>query len=255
VTTTRDAEPRSLPELHTFEERMDRRRRRDRALATLAVLLIAAVATGILIATHRRTRKGAATPTRQPVPTSSSPSTSAAPSPGSAADLTTIQFQGATVPVSRSSGPFRITGDLASGFAETPLGAALAAVHISARVNPDAGPAVFRPTITAQTTGDPAAFLNNINDQYQADAGQAGVAPGAPVSHGTPGEVMGYKVDSYSVTGPTTVHLLASQPGTSLVVDIPVTVTWTGSDWKLIPPPGGSFSGSRVDSSAGYTTF
>ncbi len=249
----------SLPELHTFEERMARRQNRDRALIALAVLILAGTIAGILIATHSGSGPRTTAPSRQPgpatPPTGNPPNASAPATPGSPADMTTMQFQGATVPVSSSSGPFRIAGDLASGFAETPLGSALAAVHISARTNPDAGPAVFQPTISSQVVGDTAVFLSSVTSQYQADAAQAGVASGAPVTHGTPGEVMGYKIDGYSVTMPTTVHLLAGQPGTALLVDIPVTVTWTDGDWKLVQPPAGQFSGSRVTSSVGYTTF
>jgi len=114
---------------------------------------------------------------------------------------------------------------------------------------------VFQPTINSQAIGDTAAFLSSVMNQYRADASAAGVLNDAPVSHGTPGEIMGYKIDAYSVTAPTTAHLLAGQPGTALLVDIPVTVAWTGSDWHLVPPPTGDFSGSRVSSSVGYTNF
>ncbi len=239
---------------------MARRQNRDRALAALAVLVLAGTIAGILIATHSGSGPRTTAPSRQPgpatPPTGNPPNASAPPSAGSAADLTTMQFQGVTLPVSRTSGPFHVDQDLASGFAETPFGAALAALHISVRMDASTGPKIYRPTISQQTLGDTGALLAVVDQRYSAAAAAAGVTGGGPVpASGPAGEFKGYRVDGYSVTAPTTVHLLVAQPGTSALYDVPATVQWAGSDWKLLPPPGGQPSPSSVDSSVGYTAF
>jgi len=64
--------------------------------------------------------------------------------------------------------------------------------------------------------------------------------------------VTGYRVDDYGVTRPVTVHVLVSTKANAVLVDVPVTVTWSGGDWKLIPPPGGMFSGTQLTSDTGY---
>jgi len=237
---------------------MQRRRNRDRVLAALAVLVLAGVIAAVVIIARGGSPTHATPPLQKLRPgsaVSSAPSTSAPP-PGSAADLTAMQFQGVTLPVSRTSGPFEAAGDLASGFAETPFGAALAALHISVRIDASTGPKVYRLTITKQTLGDTGALLAVVDQRYSAAAAAAGVTGGGPVpATGPAGEFRGYKVDGYSVASPTTVHLLVAQPGTSALYDVPATVQWTGWDWKLLPPPSGQPSPSSVDSSVGYTAF
>ena len=59
----------------------------------------------------------------------------------------------------RSAGPHDVRGGLAWGFADTPLGALLAAVNIGVRANAQWGPDVFGPTIRDQVTGPDAAAL------------------------------------------------------------------------------------------------
>ena len=55
-------------------------------------------------------------------------------------DVTAVTWQGYSMPVSASAGPQRMTDTRATGFARTPLGAALAALHISVRMAPMTGP-------------------------------------------------------------------------------------------------------------------
>ena len=233
------AVPRSgeQPELFELESHYARKARRTRLY--FAVALIAAIAITAVVAVLV-TRGSNTTATGPPAhirgngtTTSITPTASAAPasrsagpppSPGSDADMTTMAFDGFTLPVSRSSGPRNVQGGLASGFAETPLGAALAAVHIGYRLDPAAGAAVYVPTAQNQTVGDSAGLISQIRD-----------TPVAP-KRATPSEYVGYRIADYSVNEAVTVHLEAVQPGTSDGRDVPINVEWLKGDWKIVLP-------------------
>ncbi len=168
-------------------------------------------------------------------------------------DVTVDSFDGAQLPVSRTAGPLHVEAGLASGFATTPRGAAFAALHLALRASPDAGPAVYRPTIAHQVAGDATAYLTVVEADYATDAAKAGVAPGQPLpSTAVPA---GWRVDVFSATQPTTVHLLLGSTGSPLLVDVPVSLLLVGGDWQLLPPPSGRFTGSPVASPIGYASF
>src|SRR5690606_3480837 len=68
---------------------------------------------------------------------------------------------------STGDGPRSLNGGRAVGFARTPLGALLAAVHIAVRANPQWGPKVFEPTIGDQVIGpDAEALLASTREAY-----------------------------------------------------------------------------------------
>jgi len=207
------------------------RRRRRSLLAVAALLLLGVAALGV--GWHHRHRTAAA-----------------APPP----DVTLAPFDGAQLPVSRSAGPFHTNGALVSGFAATPAGAAFAALHLSLRATPDAGPEVYRPTIQQHVAGDASAYLAVVERDYAAAAARAGVVPGQPVLPST-AVAAGWRIDGLSSTQPTTVHLLLGSAGSPLLIDVPVSLLFDGGDWRLLPPPTGRFTGSPVASPAGYTPF
>ena len=66
-----------------------------------------------------------------------------------AAVSATVPWNGMSLPTG-PDGPADPAGDVASGFAHTEAGAAMAAAHLSVRIDAYAGPASFEPTITDQ---------------------------------------------------------------------------------------------------------
>ncbi|WP_328383743.1 hypothetical protein OHQ88_14365 [Micromonospora zamorensis] len=158
-------------------------------------------------------------------------------------DLAWVDVAGVSVPVSTLSGP-RISGEgLARGFTRERGGAVLAAVHIVVRVNPHVGPGVFEPTLRTQVVGADAAVMRvQVAQAYDELRGQAGVADGQPVGR-LNATLLGYRIVSYT-DDETVLRLLTEAPdgsGSALMVSTEVRVRWTGSDWALLAPAGGTF--------------
>jgi hypothetical protein len=132
------------------------------------------------------------------------------------------------LPVSPTDGPQRLS-DVAAGFARTELGAALAAAHLSVRVDPAAGAEVFRPTIEQQMTGDTARVLAAV------EAAAATPATSTPATS-TPASITGYRVDAFTPDA-ATVHLRVVSPG-GAATDFAVPVVWDAeaADWLLVAP-------------------
>jgi len=243
-------------DLATFEDRVAKQLLRRRLLiATAALVVVALVAVLAVILTrsgpHHRTAPAPAPPAG-----SSAPAPSGAPSAGTAADLSTMTLDGGTLPVSRIAGPHTISADggQASGFAKTPLGAALAAVHLGYRLEPNLGPRVFLPALSQI----PAAHREEIRQQllgkYTDAARAAGITGGGPLpATGPVPDYLGWRLDEFSTTRPVTVHVEALTPGTNARLDAPLTVEWSGSDWQLVPPLLSSVS--PVSDPSAYTAF
>jgi len=178
-------------------------------------------------------------------------STASAPPPA----VTTFEpFEGAQLPVSAVAGPSSLSPTTGSGFAPTAAGAAFAALHLSIRAVPDVGPSVFVPTIQRQVAGDAMTYLSDVEAAYAAAAARRGVAAGQPIQLAT-AVATGWKLAGFGLSKPVTVHVLLGSTGSPLLIDVPVTVIHTDSDWKLLPPPTGSFTGSPVASAVGYTPY
>ncbi|MET7879830.1 hypothetical protein ABZS52_23225 [Micromonospora profundi] len=147
------------------------------------------------------------------------------------------------MPVSTQSGPRNLSEGQAHGFTRDPGGAVLAAVHIVVRVNPQVGPAVFDPTLRTQVVGaDAAAMRVQVAQAYHELRGQAGVADGLPVGR-LNATLLGYRIVSYT-DDEVVLRLLTEAPdgsGSALMVSTEVRVRWTGSDWALLAPAGGTF--------------
>ena len=173
---------------------------------------------------------------------SSSPESS---NPGDEQSADAVQANGATspwlwertgvmLPVSSADGPTTL-GDAASGFARTSLGAALAAAHLSVRIDPAAGPGVYRPTIENQMAGGTGRVLAAVDAQYLSEAAASSVADGAPLPVQA-ATIDAYRVDEYNSSS-ATVHLLVTPPAGGST-DFAVAVVWDEArgDWILQAP-------------------
>lgn len=162
---------------------------------------------------------------------------------GLPADLGWADVAGVSVPVSHRSGPRFTDEGQARGFTHDRAGAVLAAVHIIVRVNPHVGPTVFVPTLRDQVVGpDAAAMRVQAAQAYDELRDQAGVPDGQPIGR-LSATLRGYRILSYTddeaVLRLLTEALDAS--GAPLMVSTEVRVRWTGSDWVLLVPAGGTF--------------
>jgi len=170
--------------------------------------------------------------------------------------VSTVAWQGTLLPVSAADGPYEFTATRSAGFAQSELGAALAAVHLSARIDAYTGPAVFTATIGDQVAGDTATLLRATTAAYTALAAQAGVTNGDPVP-APAGQVTGWHITGFDPAGLTEVQLLVDTPdGASSVFT--VAVQWLDGDWKLAPPitPAGvQFTVTAPDPTLTYTPF
>ncbi|WP_157562847.1 hypothetical protein [Micromonospora chokoriensis] len=158
-------------------------------------------------------------------------------------DLDWVDVAGVSVPVSERSGPRISSEGQARGFTRDRGGAVLAAVHIVVRVNPQVGPDVFDPTLRTQVVGaDALAMRAQVAQAYDELRGQTGVADGQPVGR-LNATLLGYRILSYT-DDEVALRLLTEAPsgsGSSLMVSTEVRVRWTGSDWALLAPAGGTF--------------
>jgi len=175
------------------------------------------------------------------------------------AGLRWTDFGGIELPVSRSAGPHDVRGGLAWGFADTPLGALLAAVNIGVRANAQWGPDVFTPTIRKQVTGpDAAALLADCKTSYD----QAIQAEGVPVGQSLGRAYVTEEAFRWVTYTPViaTVDVVSAGPGdqgTTVRAVTRIEVEWSGADWRVIAPPGGDWGNSAapLTSLTGYTRF
>ena len=170
-----------------------------------------------------------------------------------------LDFHGIQLPVSATAGPHHLHNGLARGFADTPLGAVLAAVNIAVRTAAQWGPRIYRPTINHQVTG-PAARLLLAADHsdYAALRAAAHVAPGQPAGRGYAVEAA-YRLVSYTPTS-ATADIVSEGPasnGTAVSAVTRIQLRWLRGDWRVIAPPGGNWASSAttVSSLSGYTAF
>jgi hypothetical protein len=164
---------------------------------------------------------------------------------------------GAVLPVSPTEGPAR-NDVLASGFARSTEGAAIAAAHLSVRTDPRTGPAIYTPTIRDQMQGGTDRVLGAVSARYTELANEAGVTDGGPLPVGTPARITGYRVDGDpSGAGEATVHLQV-RDGSGDELDFAVPMVWNDqeADWRLVAPGAGSASLFEVGPASGqYVAF
>ena len=155
--------------------------------------------------------------------------------------LTWQQWRGISLPVDPVAGPLVLEGDRASGFARSPLGAAIAAAHLSVRVDPSGGEQVWGPVLAEQVVGD--------RDRL---AAALAAAPTAAPS-GAPGTLTGWRVEGDPAAGPVVAHLAVTAADGS-VMDYALRLAWHDGDWALDVPRSGPFI-PVGDTSGTYSTF
>jgi hypothetical protein len=213
--------------------RTPRRRIGGRQWAGIGVAAVVLVGAGTAVAAGRDDSP----------PARVAPSTSAA-----------VAWHGTWLPAS-PDGPADPAAPIVTGFAHTPTGAALAAAHLSVRIDPYAGPASFTATIRDQTYGgDPGALLASTRAAYQKAAHAAGVDDGAPVPSPV-GRITGWAAPGWTPDGPVTVHLRVSAPDGGLL-DYAIAVAWVNGDYRLVDPTSaGTFVTTTAPDADGYTPF
>jgi hypothetical protein len=250
--------------MFTYAARRRRRRwrRRRRLTILLTAITVAAVATHQLAHPHpaspsRTATTPAASPARQHAHHAANPARTRRSATASTVSWT--DFHGIQLPVSAKAGPHYRRGGLAGGFADTPLGAVLAAVNIAVRTAAQWGPPIYRRTINHQVTGPAAAILLAADrSDYAALRAAAHVAPGQPAGRGYAVEAA-YRLAAYTPTA-ATADIVAEGPagnGTTAIAVTRIQVVWQRGDWRVVAPPGGTWASSATTASSlrGYTAF
>lgn len=172
------------------------------------------------------------------------------------------------MPVVAGIGPAKLEKGLARGFAQTPAGSVLAAIHIQLRATgPDFGPNVYRPTIADQVVGpDKGKLLAAVEAEYQTASAGGVTASGAPVGNlsrikAARSQVIGYRVDSFD-QNQAIVQLLSqlypSGGGDRALVNAATVMRWVEGDWRLTAPLNGDSRNGANRLAAvpdGYTVF
>jgi hypothetical protein len=173
--------------------------------------------------------------------------------------LTWFSFHGMRLPSSATAGPRDTGGGLASGFADTPRGALLAAINIGVRTAAQWGSAIFVPTIAQQVTGSAAsALLHAEETAYAQLRATAHVRAGQPAGRGYAAED-GYRFAAWSPAA-ATVDVLTVGPttnGATVLAATRVQVVWRRGDWRVVAPPGGNWANAAtaISSPVGYMIF
>ncbi|MFI7025136.1 hypothetical protein ACIBMZ_20705 [Micromonospora sp. NPDC049900] len=163
-------------------------------------------------------------------------------------DLTWITVAGLDLPVSAAAGPRNFAAGRARGFAQTPSGAVLAALHLLVRTSPQVGPRVWEPTLREQVVGpDVAAYIDAVTRNYALAQEQLQIPYGDPLSP-IYASIAGVRIDSYGPHAASMRLLIEAPDGSSGVARAAtvVQVSWTGTDWSLIAPPRGDWSTVRA---------
>lgn len=166
-------------------------------------------------------------------------------------------YHGVLLPYSAQDGPRDNEGDLAAGFARTPRGALLAAVHIAVRAGMQWGTQVFGPTIQRQVIGpDTDVLMDSTRETYEKHRGDR--RDGEPLGRGYV-VLEGFRWLGYS-PAVASVDLLSAGPGDSDVTVRAVTrlqLRWQDGDWRVVAPPGGTWAGAAapITSLDGYVRF
>jgi hypothetical protein len=238
------------------------RRRTAAVVAAIAAVLVLIAAIGAGATLLLRNRQAPPTAAMRPTPgaaTGTDSGSTASASTRDPSDLTWTTVAGARVPVSATAGPHDATAGRARGFDRSPLGAVLAAAHVSVRLSPQVGPDVFVPTLREQTVGGGAAALSQLLDEeYEQARADLGLPYGQPAGR-LYSTARGYRVDVSSPTS-ASVRLLIEGPGkygATVLVELRLETRWLGADWALVAPPSGTWEAvtAVVTDTAGYIRF
>jgi hypothetical protein len=239
-----------------------RARRRRPYVIALFLVIVAAI---FLVHSHPEPQR--TQPARAPAARTARPRTPQQPSAETAGssvatagqDLNWVSFHGMQLPASATAGPRDTRSGLASGFADTPRGALLAAINIGVRTAAQWGTAIFAPTITSQVTGpDARTLLEAEETSYAQLRAAAQVAPGQPAGQGYAAE-MAYRFLAWSPAS-AVVDVVSAEPvadGTTALASTRIQVLWQHDDWRVVAPPGGNWANAAtaISSLTGYTPF
>ncbi|NIL40675.1 hypothetical protein HCB17_05435 [Salinispora arenicola] len=163
-------------------------------------------------------------------------------------DLTWTTVAGLDLPVSATAGPRDSSAGRARGFAQTPSGAVLAALHLLVRTSPQVGPRIWEPTLREQVVGpDVATYIDAVTQDYAVAQEQLQIPYGDPLSP-IYASIAGVRIDSYGPQAASLRLLIEAPDGNGGVARAAtvVQVSWTGTDWSLIAPPRGDWSTVRA---------
>lgn len=154
-------------------------------------------------------------------------------------------LNGVVLPYSNSAGPGLVQGSVARCYARTPLGALLASVQITYRLvaTPD-----WKAVIEQQFVPGPgrAHFMQLV--------AQAEKAPGSSQPKGTYTQVAGFNFVTYTPSVAVIDLVVRSDSGS--MTASPVTVEWSGGDWKVSLPASGTGPPAQpVSSIVGYVLW
>ena len=233
-------------------------------LLVVGVALAVVVVTGLTWVTKRPPRTGHSPGS----PTASQPAgaSKASQQPAPPASLPTrvpglrwADFHGVELPTSPAAGPHHRRSGLAWGFADTPVGALIAAVNIGVRASAQWGPGIFGPTIRDQVTGlGMGALLASCRASYGQEARAAEVTGGQSLGRAYVTE-QAFRWVAYTPAD-ATVDIVSAGPGpqgSTVRAVTRIEVQWIGGDWRVIAPPGGDWGNSAapVTSLRGYSLF
>jgi hypothetical protein len=205
------------------------RKARRQAASVSALVVLAGVLVSIVVLRVWFSRDSTAAP-----PTSSSVAS------GSGPDLRWEPFRpGQDLPESLSAGPTKHVENRVGGFARNQLGAALAAIHLGARVDPAIGSTTFEPTIREQVVGTASEqLLENTKNTYEGARRRQGKSPGEALDPGS-AHLVAYKVESQSPDAATVAVISADGPE---LYSARFELHWVDDDWHLVAPPGGDYT-------------
>jgi hypothetical protein len=226
-----------------------------------AVIAVTGVAAAMVIARSDTAGSSAAPGARRAAPSASPANGSQIPQLPQVGlgGLRWSDYHGVELPSSPAAGPRNTGGGLASGFADTPLGALLAAENIAVRANAQWGPGIFTPTIRDQVTGpDTAALLADCQATYAQASKVAHVTGGAPLGNAYVSEEA-FRWVAYAPLD-ATVDLVSAGPGSQGAIvraSTRIEVVWSGGDWRVVAPTGGDWGNAAagLSSLSGYTAF
>ncbi|MCE0540394.1 hypothetical protein LWF15_33365 [Kineosporia rhizophila] len=163
-------------------------------------------------------------------------------------DISWRHTAGRTLPISASAGPAQLTTHQARGFAPTTDGAALAAAHLLQHTQPSAGSAVFTPTITEQvvsipgrpTPGQFLALTRRASPRQQ----QADDPSAQTVAFRLPPRAHAMSPPIRSITIGVAVADGCTPHGQ--LNEYTVQLLWRRGDWRMIPPPAGTWTPRRT---------
>jgi hypothetical protein len=203
--------------------------------AVLVVVLLAVLLPGLL--DGGRDQPGIPAPIISPSAPSSSSSAGgpvqedlAAPPPG----VTWQSWLAFSLPYSPSAGPHTVDRQVATGFAHTPSGALIAAVHAVARLSLARDPGWDKVAATMAAPG--------VGRDRWVQARQ-GVRLTATPPPGSLAQIAGFQVVSYNADD-AALQLVTRSSDSSLSVAA-VHMKWLDGDWKIVLVPAGGTSGTR----------